>query len=273
MNLFSRDDVSRRLWQVAEHDITAEMICCDPLEPDHDLCARGYTALDVAKELFVDNPDSYKTAPVLDAVMRLLSAQTRLDRTVGPPDATTILAARHLDATEGPVQVGRYVDQSTRFAIDQVLRYIAQVHNASSAPVGMCELPHQSTEEEEQCEKRRLAECSASLSGNCLREGHGEQACNTEAEECVMGGKPADSPALQRLKAAAHDATEAAHVHAMQGMKRVFELCRDSGGLPIQPSEVLAALGLDENANIVQWSTPAAETTPKTKGWGGVRGE
>jgi len=310
VELFSRAEVGRSLWQVAEHNITAEMICCDPLEPGHDLCARGYTALDVTRELFIDNPDAHKPSPLLDAVMQLLTAQAQLNQTIKPPDAPTILAARHLDATEGPVQVGRYVDQSTRSAIDRVLQYVASAHNArTGVPVEICERPHQSTEEEEECERRRVSspvtfiqrmaeaehadpqdiladsvdllreaasvygtlgsgrkahwltrmadeleqdrpvECTASLSGTCLHEAESEPVCDTEAGECAAAGKPGDSPALQRLKAAAHDATEAAHVHAMHAMKRVFRLCVDHRGRLFTTAEVLDALGLDENAN------------------------
>jgi len=35
-----------------------------------------------------------------------------------------------------------------------------------------------------------LGECTASLSGDCLREAESETACDTEAGECVHGGKP-----------------------------------------------------------------------------------
>ncbi|MEV4861445.1 hypothetical protein [Streptomyces ossamyceticus] len=50
--------------------------------------------------------------------------------TIDAPSEAVILAARHLDATEGPVQVGRYVDASTRSAITTVLRYISKAHNS-----------------------------------------------------------------------------------------------------------------------------------------------
>jgi hypothetical protein len=53
------------------------------------------------------------------------------------PSEMVILAARHLDATEGPVQVGAIVDSATRSAITMVLRYISNAHNspAPEAPV------------------------------------------------------------------------------------------------------------------------------------------
>lgn len=50
------------------------------------------------------------------------------------PSEAVILAARHLDATEGPVQVGRTVDTATRSAITTVLRYIAKAHNSPTGP-------------------------------------------------------------------------------------------------------------------------------------------
>lgn len=75
----------------------------------------------------------------------------------GPPDETTILAARYLDAIEGPVQIGSTVDAATRFAINQVLRYVAAAHSAHAPrPVEICELPHTSDTEEEECEEQRL---------------------------------------------------------------------------------------------------------------------
>ncbi len=51
-----------------------------------------------------------------------------------PPDGATILAARHLDATEGPVRVGSTVDTATRAAITRVLGYVAKAHNSPSVP-------------------------------------------------------------------------------------------------------------------------------------------
>jgi len=53
--------------------------------------------------------------------------------TIDAPSEIVILAARHLDATEGPVQVGRLVDTATRSAITTVLRYIAKAHNTPPA--------------------------------------------------------------------------------------------------------------------------------------------
>lgn len=60
------------------------------------------------------------------------------------------------------------------------------------------------------------------------------------------------SPAYARLQAAAKEANEAAHLHAIHGMKRVFQLARRYGTKAIPAAEVLEALRLDENANTVE---------------------
>jgi len=60
--------------------------------------------------------------------------QPRKRITIEAPDGSTILAARHLDATEGRVQIGSTVDMAARSAITQVLGYIAKAHNSPAAP-------------------------------------------------------------------------------------------------------------------------------------------
>jgi hypothetical protein len=71
-----------------------------------------------------------------DAVNRFLGRRKpRTDRKrilIDPPGGAVILAARHLDATEGPVQIGSTVDASTRSAIDRVLDYVAKAHNSQT---------------------------------------------------------------------------------------------------------------------------------------------
>jgi len=63
-----------------------------------------------------------------------MTDQTIKRITVDAPSDMTILAARHLDAAEGPVQVGSTVDTSARSAITTVLRYIAKAHGSPAAP-------------------------------------------------------------------------------------------------------------------------------------------
>jgi hypothetical protein len=59
-----------------------------------------------------------------------MTGQSRQRITIDAPDGSTILAARHLDANEGRVQIGSTVDTAARSAITTVLRYIAKAHNA-----------------------------------------------------------------------------------------------------------------------------------------------
>lgn len=58
----NRNAVAGRLWQAAEHNIIAEWICCEPLEPGHTLCAQGYAAMRMLKALLVDDPKSKRAA-------------------------------------------------------------------------------------------------------------------------------------------------------------------------------------------------------------------
>jgi hypothetical protein len=81
-----RAALSAKLWQIAEHHIVAEWICCEPLNPKHDLCAKGYAALGMAKTLLVDSDPKEAwnpNAPLLDAILAMLPApdrQTALER-------------------------------------------------------------------------------------------------------------------------------------------------------------------------------------------------
>ncbi|MGX1254127.1 hypothetical protein RKD48_006638 [Streptomyces ambofaciens] len=89
-----RDALSAKLWEIAERHIVAEWICCEPLEPGHDLCAKGYEALGMVKSLLVDadpgeawNP----SAPLLSALAAVLPAPVDHDTDTGvtPPPALT----------------------------------------------------------------------------------------------------------------------------------------------------------------------------------------
>lgn len=62
-----------------------------------------------------------------------MTGQPRKRITIDALDGPTILAARHLDATEGRVQIGTTVDSATRAAISRVLDYIATAHNSRAA--------------------------------------------------------------------------------------------------------------------------------------------
>ncbi|MFE2967542.1 hypothetical protein ACFXKC_28490 [Streptomyces sp. NPDC059340] len=67
-----RAALSAKLWAIAEQHIVAEWICCEPVDPKHELCSKGQAAIDMARSLLVD-ADPAKAwnpaAPLLDAVL------------------------------------------------------------------------------------------------------------------------------------------------------------------------------------------------------------
>jgi hypothetical protein len=69
-----RAALSARLWAVAEHNIIAEWICCEPINPKHELCVQGDATLRMVKALLVDDPEAIRPAPLLDAVLAVLPA-------------------------------------------------------------------------------------------------------------------------------------------------------------------------------------------------------
>lgn len=130
---------------------------------------------------------------------------------------------------------------------------------ASGTPVEICELPHQTIEEEEACEQQRITSPPDTVHA-CPPDGEAFTPCcgctpfelpHTDRMTTDPTAVTCSRPAYDRLKAAAKEAGEAAHLHAMRGMKAVFQLCRQYGTLSIPPAVVLEALGLDENANPV----------------------
>lgn len=75
-----RAEISAKLWEIAEHHIVAEWICCQPIEPTHRPCMQGDVALSMVKVLLVDSPEAWNpAAPLLDAVMGLLPSERRAD--------------------------------------------------------------------------------------------------------------------------------------------------------------------------------------------------
>jgi hypothetical protein len=64
-----REQYAAALWEAAEHNIIAEWICCEPLDPSHELCAQGYAAMRMIRALIIDDPEAYKPAPLADAVL------------------------------------------------------------------------------------------------------------------------------------------------------------------------------------------------------------
>jgi hypothetical protein len=99
-----RAALSAKLWEIAEQHIVAEWICCEPLEPGHTLCAKGYAALGMAKTLLVDSPGAWNPeAPLLNAVLALLPAIPNQTHPV-----TAIELAHALDnSTPYPIELDR----------------------------------------------------------------------------------------------------------------------------------------------------------------------
>ncbi|MGW1961791.1 hypothetical protein ACWCPD_16120 [Streptomyces sp. NPDC001935] len=64
-----RAALAAHLWAVAEHHIVAEWICCEPINPEHDLCVQGDATRQMVKALLVDDPEAIRPAPLLDAVL------------------------------------------------------------------------------------------------------------------------------------------------------------------------------------------------------------
>ncbi|WP_282084063.1 hypothetical protein [Streptomyces tendae] len=118
-----RAALSAKLWEIAERHIVAEWICCEPLEPGHDLCAKGYEALGMVKSLLVDadpgeawNP----SAPLLSVLAAVLPATTNHDTDTSDARADRAAAARV-----------RSLHQQYRFAGDDTTDYCAHCNQIS----------------------------------------------------------------------------------------------------------------------------------------------
>lgn len=77
-----RAELSAQLWEVAKEHIVGEMICCEPLDPEHTLCARGYDILEMVEWLLVgaDPKEAWNPQPVLlDAVVRAVDDRLRVE--------------------------------------------------------------------------------------------------------------------------------------------------------------------------------------------------
>jgi|tagenome__1003787_1003787.scaffolds.fasta_scaffold20983200_7 hypothetical protein len=110
-----RAALSAKLWEIAEHHIIAEWICCEPLEPRHDLCAKGYAALSMAKTLLVDgDPEEVwnPAAPLLDAVIDLLPAP--VDRAAVLRDAAAEFERHVAQILEGVGDKAAFVAKALR---------------------------------------------------------------------------------------------------------------------------------------------------------------
>lgn len=65
-----RERIGVTLRDVFDHRIIAEWICCDPINPEHDLCARGQAAREMVASLLEDDQTrGGSPSPILDAVL------------------------------------------------------------------------------------------------------------------------------------------------------------------------------------------------------------
>lgn len=125
----TRDEVAASLWQVAEQNIIAEWICCDPIDPTHQLCVKGDATLKMTKALLVDSSDAWKSAPLLDAVMEQLAAASLPLPSINAHDVQGFCpACGHgvLMLGEGGHVVCTLIDCPNPDSVDQLLRGVKE---------------------------------------------------------------------------------------------------------------------------------------------------
>jgi hypothetical protein len=107
-----RAALSARLWAVAEHNIIAEWICCEPINPKHELCVQGDATLRMVKALLVDDPEAIRPAPLLDAVLAVL-----------PPPANRAAVLREAaDELAAPYEPESGYDRGRAWVIEELRR-------------------------------------------------------------------------------------------------------------------------------------------------------
>jgi hypothetical protein len=95
-----RAALSARLWAVAEHNIIAEWICCEPINPEHDLCVQGDATRQMVKALLVDDPEAARPAPLLNAVLAVLpepTGQAAIERVRSVLESEAVVGRSALD--------------------------------------------------------------------------------------------------------------------------------------------------------------------------------
>jgi hypothetical protein len=130
-----RAALSAKLWAVAERHIVAEWICCEPLEPRHDLCAKGYAALSMAKTLLVDgDPEEVwnPAAPLLDAVIDLLPAP--VDRATVLREEAALIRAHCPDHLDDNSAEGSWMNCHCDVADDMERRAAAEATQVAASP-------------------------------------------------------------------------------------------------------------------------------------------
>lgn len=123
-----RAAVSAALWAAAEHNTIAEWICCDPIDPNHHLCMQGGAALQMLKALLVDDPEAWKSAPLLDTVMSFM------------PPAGSAVEARRLALSEA-------LDLGTGAPWDAIHERVAELRRLAAAPAAVSAVPGQADDE------------------------------------------------------------------------------------------------------------------------------
>jgi len=107
-----------------------------------------------------------------------------------------------------------------------------------------------------------VRECAASISGHCLAEGQSETACDTDAGECVHGGKPATDPPGARFG-------PAEGVHGQDP----YYATTDQAVLAVLPAPADRATVLDEAADdLAEFIALHGPTSRTVAGWRGALG-
>jgi hypothetical protein len=147
--------ISARLWAVAEHNIIAEWICCEPINPEHDLCVQGDATRQMVKALLVDDPEAARPAPLLDAVLAVLPE---------PTNQAAILreAADTVDAmNEGCGRRQPCTSCNTREDVADALRRLA---DAASGPGGVAgDTPQPETQADDEGLRAKVDDATSTL--------------------------------------------------------------------------------------------------------------
>ncbi|MFC4006615.1 hypothetical protein ACFOY2_05245 [Nonomuraea purpurea] len=85
------DDLRQRyadaIRSAADQSIVGEWVCCDPVNPDHDLCVKGDIARQMLRAVLTDDPEKlFVPSSILDAVMAVRDEElAELRRLVAHP--------------------------------------------------------------------------------------------------------------------------------------------------------------------------------------------
>jgi hypothetical protein len=263
-----RDHIAKALWSAAEHNVIAEWICCDPIDPKHGLCVQGDAALRMLKALIVDDPEAWKPAPLPDAVLAALPAPAAVPAPAEPFPIWTVW--REEQPAYGYFAAEDIAKQASIDCWEEDEPACPDYSWRPDGGPGNWELLVGDERAEVYIRRhlvwgglpqppRATVLTEAATFVEAMNEGCGGLPCEscTTREDVAMelrrlaGEAAPKSPAYTRLKEAAATASREAAAHALRGMRNVFQLTRRYGSGPIPAAEVLDALGLDENANTI----------------------